>query len=204
MFSKKCINCKAKVRKGFNFCPHCGDAFDEKSDDGFLGKNDETPQMNLPFGFNKLLNSLLKQLDKQFKNLGKEIARGNSESGITISITSDGFPPTLNIDKIKDDAKYIKNKKILNEELVKKLTSLPRKEAEGNIRRLGDKIVYEINLPGVNSLKDIILTKLEKSMELKAASDKFIFVKSIPVNLPIKKYFLDKEKFVIEFMEEMF
>ncbi len=204
MFSKKCINCKEKIKNEFNFCPYCGELLENRADYGLLGKEDDPQDMHMPFGFNNLFDSLLKQLNKQFKNLEKEISRGNTENGITISIASDGFLPTLKIDKAKDDTKYIKNKKILNEELVKKLTTLPRKEAEGGIKRLGDSIIYEISLPGVSSIKDIILTKLEKSMELKAASDKYILVKSIPVNLPIKKYFLDKEKFTIEFIEDNF
>lgn len=200
MFSKKCDNCKSKIKKEFSFCPYCG-ASSDKADYGILGRDDSMQQADLPFGFNKIFNSLLKQLNKQFKSLEKEIVRGNTENGVTISITSDGFSPILKIDKVKDNVKDIKNKKILNEELIKKLMTLPRKEAKADIRRFGDRIIYEINLPGVNSIKDIILTKLEKSMELKAASDKHVFIKSIPVNLPVKRYFLENEKFVIEFFE---
>lgn len=199
MFSAKCTNCKSKIKKEFNFCPYCGESVDEKEDYGFLGNNDDIEQTNLPFGFNKLFDSLVNQLNKQLK----EITRGNGENGITISITSDGFNPAIT-DKMKNNVRNIKNKKILNEELVKKLMSLPRKEAQADIKRFGDIIIYEINLPGVKSVKDIILTKLEKSMELKAASDKYIFVKSIPVNLPVKKYSLDNEKFTIEFKDNGF
>ena len=199
MFSKRCSICESKIKKEFSFCPYCGELQDNKEDYGLLGKSDENHmQEDLPFGFSKLFGSLVKQLNKQFKNLEKEIVKGNVENGVTISIKS-GFP-SLKIDKIKD----IKNKKILDEELMKKLMSLPRKEAQAEIKRFGDMLIYEIKLPGVSSTKDIILTKLEKSMELKAASDKYVFVKSIPVNLPVKKYFLDNEKFTIEFKDNVF
>ena len=219
MFGKKCSNCKKRISQDYEFCPHCGSNVSEnsenpkeKEDYGLLGKNDDfSMDMKMPFGFNTLFNSLVKELDKQFKELDKTIEKDISskkvkKSGISISISSFGDKaPEIKI-KSFGDMPEINQKKIMpviqttkiSDENVKKLTSLPRKEASTQVRRLSNKVVYEINLPGVKSLKNIFVNQLENSIEVKAIGKDQAYFKLIPVSMPLKKYSLKDEKLVLE------
>jgi hypothetical protein len=61
-----------------------------------------------------------------------------------------------------------------------------------------NKIIYEVDLPGVKNEKDIIITKLENSIEIKAFTKDTAYLKLIPISLPIKNYFLEKNKLILE------
>ena len=76
-----------------------------------------------------------------------------------------------------------------------KFIGLAKKEPETSIRRLANKVVYEIKLPGVKSIKDLSIIQLENSIEIKALSGKKVFYKIIPINLPINKY--DRSKGIL-------
>jgi hypothetical protein len=86
----------------------------------------------------------------------------------------------------------------LSGESLDKFSKLPREEPLTDMRRLSDKIVYEILIPGVKSLKDISINKLENSIEIKAVSKDRAYFKIIPINLGIKGYNLLKGKLVLE------
>ena len=97
---------------------------------------------------------------------------------------------------VKKPRKFLPN---ISNESLKKISGLPKKEPLTNIRRLADRVIYEINMPGVNSVNDISIIKLESSIEIKALADKKAYFKVIPINFPIINYeFLD-EKLVLEF-----
>ncbi len=225
MFKKKrCKNCGKKISKDYDFCPYCGaqlkELFEENNEDwGLLGKDDFSHEgIKLPMGFNTLLNSLLKNLNKQideFEDVKKEKKTGMKKGGIGISIyTSGNKPPKIrvtsfgNIPKFKKKEKKMKEKikkiKNLPQTSPKKFSGLPKKEPETNIRRLSNKIVYEIKMPEVKSIKDVSITQLESSIEIKALAipkgrkKKYVYYKIIPVNLPIRKYNLSKDKLVLE------
>lgn len=200
--------------------------FQEDRDFGFLGKEDslfpEFPSMNLGVGmpFGKLFDSLIKQLDVQMRELDKEIGKedikkirkipGMQTSGFNISIASSnekqpeirisGFGPEFEKIKgeLKTPEKEIKIKNIISEEKAKQIAKLPRKEAETKVRRLSNKIIYEISLPEVDDIKDVILNKLENSIEIKAFSKDKVYFKLLPVNLPIVDYKLQDEKLILE------
>lgn len=229
MFSKKCQRCNRKIKKDFEFCPYCGLDFrgekrmKKQQDFGMLGSedslfNETIPNMNtnLPFGFNGLFNSLLKEVDKQFRELDKEIVnkqtaektrRIPNSNGISISIsTASGKQPEIKVETFgKEFNKINKEKEIripkteITEEQARKVSKLPKKEAETQVRRLSNKVVYEISLPGINNLKDIVINKLENSVEIKAFSEKTAYFKLLPVNLPITNYSLKDSKLTIEF-----
>lgn len=223
MFKKKinCKKCSNKIDKNFDFCPHCGNVIkdhNESEDWGMLGKNDLVSEDNLkmPFGFNLIFNSLVKNLDKQLKEfdkqLGKEIADKKQKNpkqskGISISITSSmGKAPKIDIQTFGDmtntQQKIQKINKSKNqhfsEESIKKLSILPRVEPSTNVRRLSNKIIYEIDVPGVKSNEDISIIQLENSIEIKAIGKDKAYFKLIPINFPIKKHKLEKGKLFIE------
>lgn len=227
MFEKRCKRCAKNISRDYEFCPYCG--FNIKGDNeernfGFLGKKDEIfpdTGVRMPFGFNKLFSSLLKQIDSQFRQLDKEIGKDFKETkirkikpimsrGISISIsTNTGEKPEIKVkgfgpgyenliqQEIKEPARTIKQLEI-SEEKARKLAKLPRKEAETKVRRLSNKIIYEIKLPGVLSLDNIIINKLENSIEIKAFSKDKVYFKLLPISLPILNYKLEEEKLILE------
>ena len=157
----------------YNFCPYCRTQIkDFKEEDwGLLGKNDfmEPEEIKLPMGFNMLFNSLVKSLNNQFKELDRETKKeskkpGVKKGGISISIsTSRGKPPEIrarsfgNIPEFKEQKKQVRKKtktlKGLSKVATKKFASLPKKEPVTDIRRFSEKVVYEIKMPGVTSIK---------------------------------------------------
>jgi len=79
-----------------------------------------------------------------------------------------------------------------------KLAKMPKKEPETIVRRLSDRIIYEISVPGVKNIKDVIINKLQNSIEIKAFAKDKVYFKLLPVSLPIKKYKIEDEKLVLE------
>ena len=208
MWRKSCPSCGKKIEKKFNYCPYCGAGFKhkkERDDFGMLGRDDEADfedEMQLPMGLNKMMNSLMKQLEKQFNNIDMEEGKkGNIKPrGFKIKISS-GMPgmsqnpqkkPQNNDNKVKEYRQDISEKEL------KRRKNLPRKEAESRVRRLPDMLVYELNVPGVKSKKDIVLTKLENSIEVKAYSKDRCYIKTIPLRVEIIGYYIKDNMLVLE------
>ena len=182
-----------------------------------LGRNDFESSLNnfgSPLGFNMIFNSLFRNLEKQLRDIEKqgqesrapENKRPEERGNINISISSfGGNSPVIKMNPLPTNKsnnskrKDVKNKFVnaLPADKLKKFSSLPREQPETNIRRLSNKIIYEISLPGVKSIKDISLLNLEKSRELKAVSENKSYLKTIP-NFPIINYKLSKGKLILE------
>ena len=213
---KKCKNCGEKIDDSYNFCPFCRISLKDNFDDedfGLLGRNDSMDEIKLPMGFNHLLNSLMKGMNAQFKELEKQTKNEQKKpemkkGGISISISTSGNrPPEIKVtsfgnapgfketeQKIGEKAKAIK----LPSSDWKKFSGVPKKKPETNIRRFSNKVVYEIDLPGVKSVEDISIIQLENSIEIKAFAKDKVFHKIIPISLPITNYNLSKGKLVLE------
>lgn len=220
MFSKKkCDKCKSKVDKDFDFCPYCGNYIEDNEDFGLLGKNDFTPsktQVKLPLGFDLLFRSLVKELDKQFKEIDKEIGKEKikpnklqKSGGISISISSFGNqPPKImvnsygNVPEFKEKERKIKKqfnqKQSFSDEHLEKLSKLPKSEPNTNIRRLSNKLIYEVDMPEVKSIKDVSIIQLENSIEIKAIGKEKAYFKLIPLSLPITRQKFEKGKLFLE------
>jgi len=224
--SKKCPRCEEKVGKKFDFCASCG--LDLRGRDngnnrdyGFLGKNDfEDMGIKMPFGFNTIFKSLTKELGKQMFELEREMReeskRGSKDvkegkprvrtNSFSIHIGGPGIKSMridsgdLNGMKLNQVSKEVglKLPKISDNDL-KKIKDLKRREAETDVRRLSDRVIYEIAVPNVKSIGNVDISKLEKAFEIKAFSDKEVFVKNLDVTLPLINYFLKEEKLVLEF-----
>ena len=192
-----------------------------------LGKNDETgfkdAEIRLPFGFNTLFNSLVKSLDNQMKEFDKELGKTKfnnikpaanfiKSGGIRINISSGGNrSPKIIVrsfgnmpgfreqeQQIKKQAPRLSKPKEFSAKNIKKLSTLPRKEPSTNIRRLSNRVIYEIDLPDVKSEKDVSIIQLENSIEIKAIGKDSAYFKLIPINLPIKGHKLTEGKLVLE------
>lgn len=216
MFNKKdCSKCGKKINSSYDFCPFCGNYLSDKKisknqDYGLLGKNDNENELNLPMGFNALFNTLIKSLDKQFKNLensnSKEEKNPSKKTNFSINISSkEGMPPQIKIKsfgspekKVEDFEKKDMPSKQFSSKKLKEFSKLQKKEPKTEMRRLADSLVYELSVPGVESIDDISVTKFENSIEIKAVGKKQGYSKQIPVGLPIKDYKLDEGKFILE------
>ncbi len=219
MFKKKsCEKCGNKISGKYEFCPYCGNSLNKNYEGNFgmLGKTDTESfeEMKLPTGLNMIFNSLMKNLSKQMNELDrkkKPVFKKPFNKGVSISISTSGNSPpeikinsfgnALGLNQKQQTQKRIQNKVLNNvsEENFKKFSNLPREEPLTNIRRFSDKVVYEIDLPKVNSMKDISIVKLENSIEIKALGKNKVYSKLIPIALPIVNYEFSKEKLVLEF-----
>lgn len=192
MFKKKCPDCAKKIDKKYNFCPFCGHSFKqqkEQDDYGMLGLDDTIKEIRqeikLPLGLNTIMNSLMKQIEKDLGNM--------SGKGFKIKIST-GNP---NQEKIKQSPRPIKQIQISQEEQ-KRRNSLPKKQAESNIKRIGDRIIYQIITPGIKSKKDVVITKLENSLEIKAYSKDNCYIKTIPLRLELIEYSVEDNSVFLE------
>jgi HSP20 family molecular chaperone IbpA len=206
---KKCRNCGEKIKGDFVFCPFCGSPTGKEineEDWGLLGKNDEIQEAN-PFSrglfagmsdkmLNKMLTSAMKMLEKEMQKTSQNT---DIQSNIELYINGKRISPE-NIKVTKKVEKQPKSPIIqsFNQENIKKFSTLPKKEPSTNIRRLSNKVVYELNVPGVDSIKDIAVTKLENSIEIKAVAKDKAYAKVIPIDLPLRGFKLDKDKLILE------
>lgn len=212
---EKCENCGSRSDKKFSFCPHCGNSLidleKEQKNFGLLGKNDFSGQeinsyASQSFGItdkliNSMFNSIMKNLDKQFKNqfneMEKDLERTEIKrfpNGIRIKISS----PYQQKSKAKPKQNLAK--RTIDEEQLKKMSSLPRAKAKTNVKRVGNTVIYELSTPGVSSPQDIFISKLESGYEIKVIGSKKIYVNSVPINLPLKRYSVLKNKLLVEFL----
>lgn len=204
MFRKKtCNNCKEKVKSSYNFCPNCGNQLkDVKEDWGILGKNDGMNNLNEPAFMggisgsvmNKMLGSALKMLEKELQKEIQDETMPKRKIKLMINGKEVSTPDKTNFKK--------ENIKVLpiefSKENLKKWTTLKKEEPKTNLKRIGDKIQYEIEIPEVDSIKDISIIKLEKGIEIKAIGGEKAYAKTVPIDLPLKKYSLLQGKLTLE------
>jgi len=204
MFEKKCKQCGKKLERKFSFCPYCGFKVSGFFDDnGMLGE--ETLMPGMGFGFNignlsGIANHLFKELDKQFKEIDKEEVRERRmPGGISISISTGGGGPFMRQERPIEKARKITNK--ITDEQARKLSQLPKQEAETKVRRFANKVVYELGMPEVDSLKDVFINKLENSIEVKAFGKNKAYYKVLPVSLRLVNYNLNKGILTLELVD---
>lgn len=211
--NKRCEVCGSKTSEKHSFCPYCGNNMVElrdKENYGLLGKNDfaelgQEEMMPQGFGvmdklFSSVINNMMKNLDKQFKEQFNEAERPEVAAfpnGIRIKISG----PFDMQQKKKAKQKTIAPREI-DAAQIKKMSSLPRTKAKTSVKRFGDRVVYELSTPGVNSSQDVFVSKLENGYEVKAIGDKKIYVNSVPINLPLQRYTIMNNKLLIEFLAE--
>ncbi len=214
MFGKKtCNQCKEKISDKYIFCPYCGHFFGKKKseDYGMLGISDEIEMQQNPFEsifgggvFNKMfggaIKMLEKELEKEFKNQNQNLPQ---KTNFEIIINGKRINPenirfTQRVMQQDDSGPKKKTVPKMSTESLKKISKLPKKEPSTNIRRLANKIIYELDIPGVKSMEDISITKLENSIEVKALAGNKAYSKLIPINLPITNYELADGKLILE------
>lgn len=204
---KKCPSCGRKIERKFNFCPWCGRVLKNKkrNDYGFLGKDDfseggnQMTQGIMPMGnLNKIMNSLMNQINKEMQNFDGKDFSGSMPKGFSIKIQR-GMPqikqPTRK--QPKEAEKIIKPK--LSEKEKTRRSNLKSKNTTSKVRRLSDKIFYEIDAPGIKDKSQVEITSLENGLEVKIYTKEFCYVKLIPVKIKFSKMDIKKDKLILEF-----
>jgi len=210
MFKKKCSKCKNKIEKTYDFCPFCGKNFKSKYDNedfGFLGKNDfieDEKTFGIGSGFmDKMINKAMKMIEKQMREMPKEFNQNpnqnqtNPRSNMHVQFFVNGkkvFPQKAKIPSNQP----IKIKNQISKQKAEKFAKLPRKEPKTTMKRLAGKLVYELAMPGVEDVEDVLINQLESSIEIKALSKNKVYSKTLNVNLPVIGYELDKGNLILE------
>jgi hypothetical protein len=195
MFDKKCAGCGENVERKFRYCPWCGFSL-KKKDTGMLGENDFgnlQQDVRLPFGLNGIVSSFVKQLEKDLGNV--DLGNGKMPKNFKIQI---GNVPMNNCVVQKKPVKRIENF-IVGEEEAERRAGLKKVDAESRIKRLGDIVIYEIETPGVSKKEDVVITKLETGLEVRAYSDDVCFIKTIPLKVDELRWKTEKGKVLVEF-----
>ncbi|MBM3232314.1 hypothetical protein FJZ21_02970 [Candidatus Pacearchaeota archaeon] len=207
--SKKCKRCEGKLKEKYSFCPYCSldlrNPNADMQDFGMLGKNDFVQGAPLLGGggmgfndsvFNSILNNVMKMMENQMKNLNPENMDFSSDraevkrlpNGIQIKINPNNH-------KHKTETKT----RVISDEQRDRMSKLPRGQAKAEVRRLSDKVIYELTTPGVEHVDDIFVSKVESGYEVKALGKKKIYFNSLQVSLPLKKYSIKDSKLTMEF-----
>ena len=188
MVKNKCLSCDKKVGSKFNYCPYCGKSLGNMENDedfGMLGRNDSNGNMQeeikLPFGMEKIMGSLVKQLERQMGS----VDLGNGQrvpKEINIRIAK-GNPQMRQV--ARGASKVIGEPVKISEKEMNRRMNLPKVEVESKVRRLSDTIIYEIETPGVRDKEDVALTELATGIEVRAYSRDKCYVKFIPLKVEI-------------------
>lgn len=200
---KKCPRCEGKVKSSFDFCPVCGldlrNPEKDQKDFGMLGKNNHVQGLPLTGGFgglgitdkmiNSVLKSLMRSLEQQFQSTSEDSEVESFPNGIKIKIN----PPK------NQGTKKVVKKKAITQEQIDRMSGMPREEAKSSIRRLSDRVIYELKASGIESVEDVFVSKLESGYEVKAIGKKKVYVNSLPVNLPLRGYSINDKGLNVEF-----
>ena len=213
MFNKiSCKKCGNRVSKKHRFCFICGSKMNnyKEEDWGMLGKTDsfekEIFQDSFFGGFggrmlNNMIGTTMKMLEKEMQKEMKNIEK-TPKSNIRLMINGReikfGGPQ---MQRKKESSRRIPRSEF-KEERLKVFSELPKEEPKTNLKRFGDKIIYELDMPETKSFNDILINKLENSIEIKAIGKTKAYVKLIPINMPIINQKLMRGKLILELQED--
>ena len=224
----KCRNNISKAYDFCPHCGNNLSSQNDKEDYGFLGKNDFIEKEMFPEFDNsfmdKIMNNAFKMaekiLEKQMKSVSEEIIENQSKprmqnnfpnmpGNVDVQFFVNGkrvFPQIQNQAQQQrqeiqgeNQQRTIRTKKI-SEEKAERFSKLPKKEPKSRVRRLSGKVIYELEVPGVKDIDDVLINQLENSIEIKALSKDKVYSKTLNINLPVLNYKLDKNNLVLELM----
>jgi len=223
MFGKKCSQCGKRIRNSFLFCPFCGnravDRAEEEKNYGMLGRTDmNQPQSSPDLGFpafsgqnpmiNKMfsgaINSMMKMIEKEMQNSVKRESAPKVNNTPNLQLFINGKRVDISgmqeqPIKEKKQKKAKTNFPAPSQEIIERSSKLPRKEAKTKLTREDDKIIYEIESPGVTSFENVLINKLEDSFEVKTFAKDKVFFKNIPIKLPLVRAYFGEGKLFLEF-----
>lgn len=210
---KKCPHCNEKISEKFSFCPSCGKRVDSQDDDyGMLGKNDvvnpfDAFEKGMLGGIsgkmlNKMLGGAMKMLEREMQ---KSMEQTNLQPKTNFELYINGKkinPKNIKVTQkeiaLKPKKKTISQTPQFNEETQKRFSELTKEEPKTQVRRFANKVVYELDVPGVTKIQDVSVLRLENSLEIRALAKEKAYKKIIPVNLPVERYKLSDHKLILE------
>ena len=210
MFVKKCSSCSNKIKNDFQYCPFCGDDLKskyEKEDYGFLGRNDFDKKMDFSNGaLEKMFDNLMKMFSKKMSDFNHIDNKKNQDMpGLNVQFFVNGEKVFPEKDSKKNPEKdFEKNIPQIGEfpkEKQKLISRLPKQEPKSRVKRISGKIVYEIYVPGVRKLEDVMINQLENSIEIRAIASDRVYSKNINLGLNILRYYLTNDSLVLEMRE---
>ncbi len=196
----KCGSCGEEVSEEWEFCPRCGARI--RKNDMFSDAFDMMEKEMSRLGND--LSDMDNPLEKNFEvfDLSPFFRKRPRGSGFSIKITrGSGKKPSVSVKTFgdvnrKDIEKEMRKmgigkspepegSEINREDSPERTTGEPEtseapkvtEEPETEVRRVGDRIVVEIKIPGVKETKDIHITSLENSVEVKAIAGKKAYFK---------------------------
>lgn len=204
-----CPKCKSEIGVQYSYCPYCGlhlvNPEKELKEFGMLGRSDIADQEIIRHAFatnlgiadkfiGTLVNSLFRNLDVQVREVQNMEATEikNTPAGIKIRV---GMP----VQQRRRPAGNARDNRVLSDTQLARMAELPRTEAKTNIRRLGDKVVYDLAAQGVASVDDVFVSKTESGYEIKAIAKNKVYVNNVPVNLPLRGFSIHEKGLTVEF-----
>jgi hypothetical protein len=179
--------------------------------------------------FDKMFSSAFKMLEKEMRNLNEEenpnkrirqnptmpnLPRSNFQlfingkkiplpqefsQGLSQAMNSSVNNPLEDNQEEREKRRVIRKIPKISEETLRKAAGLPRKEAKTRLSRSKDKVIYELETPGLKKMENIIINKLENSFEIKVFTEKTVYFKNLPVKLPLLGYGIQGENLILEF-----
>jgi len=179
-----CSNCGSKVEKGWRHCPHCGVSLMGSGGDMFshvLREMDEmTKRMGLKIDRDMEVIDISGMLEDVMKSMGG--TKSNNRRGFSLRIhqKNDENPKIMfrriggqHLEHTRKSIIPRLRKPVEGKPPTHKLSiKLPQEtsEPETEIRRLGNKVLVDIRLPGVRNSGDVDISELENSVEIKAVA----------------------------------
>ena len=139
----------------------------------------------------------MKMTEKMMKNMHEQ-PKENCDNSMDIQFFVNGkkvFPETK---ARQQTQKPVRIENEISPQKAERIAKLPRKEPKTKMKRLGEKLIYEISVPGVEDIEDILINQLENSIEIKAISKNKVYSKNLNLNLPILRYSLNKGNLILE------
>ncbi len=192
----RCFSCGEPVRRSWNYCPNCG---------ANLRKERAYERHPALLGF----RSIFDEIDREFREIERMLRRlamrREKRGGVSIKISSEpGKEPRVEVRtfgnlKNREDILQRFKRARARQRQPPKVTEEP----ETRVERRGNRVIYRIRMPGVESEEDIDVQKLRESVEVRCyARDKAYFTLfSLPRHARIASTKLEGDEFVIEVEE---
>ncbi|HDJ96608.1 MAG TPA: zinc ribbon domain-containing protein [Candidatus Aenigmarchaeota archaeon] len=168
---KTCPRCGRKVKSDFKFCPYCGE--------------------DLSRGYHK---SLFEEVERDFEEIDKlfDISKFGfpvRSGGVSITIHSGEGEPRIEVKTFGDYKRFephIKKKLGIKDHGIKEIERKVKKpkvteEPKTEIKKVDGGELITVNLPGVKSIDDVEIRKLEQSIEIKAFCNGKVYFTLIPI-----------------------
>jgi hypothetical protein len=144
---------------------------------------------------------MLKMLEKEMSESLNESEKRN-KGNLNVQFFVNGkkvSPNAVPVLKKGEPVKKIERKeRKVSKEKMELLAKFPKVEPESEVRRLSGRVIYNIYVPGVETVEDVFVNQLENSIEVKTLGKDKVYSKILNLKLPLKGYDLVEDNLVLE------